>query len=87
MCGARLTYDILQHRWAGVLQTDKVSTGHFMLRPTSMQLETHHKPVRVVGQKHNKVARLKMAPSELVQKDSEGGFAEVAKSGLSMNSL
>ncbi|KIJ41243.1 hypothetical protein M422DRAFT_229707 [Sphaerobolus stellatus SS14] len=77
--GAGLTYLVAQHKRAEVLQAEKVITGHLTLRPTGMQSETHRKLVRAVGQKHNKVARLKMAPTELVQKDPGRELAELAK--------
>lgn len=50
------------------------------ISPTNRHLETHRKRrVQAVGQKHNKVAwQLKMALSEFVQKDPEGGLAVLA---------
>lgn len=77
--GAGLTYLVAQHKRAEVLQAEKVITGHLTLRPTGMQSETHRKLVRAVGQKHSRVARLKMAPSELVQRDPNKELAELAK--------
>ncbi|KAF8506369.1 RNA polymerase II-associated protein [Hysterangium stoloniferum] len=74
-----LTYLVAQHKRAEVLQAEKLITGHLTLRPTSMQAETHRKLVRAVGQKHNKVARLRMAPTDLVQKDPDKELAEMAK--------
>jgi RNA polymerase-associated protein LEO1 len=74
-----LTYLVAQHKRAEVLQAEKVITGHLTLRPTGMQSETHRKLVRAVGQKHNKVARLRMAPSDLVRKDPDKELAELAK--------
>lgn len=74
-----LTYLVAQHKRAEVLQAEKLITGHLTLRPTGMQSETHRKLVRAVGQKHNKVARLRMAPSDLVRKDPDKELAELAK--------
>ena len=41
------------------------------LRPTGMQSETHRMLVRAVGQKHNKVARLRMAPDPTMDPERE----------------
>ena len=41
------------------------------LRPTGMQSETHRMLVRAVGQKHNKVARLRMAPDPTQDPEKE----------------
>ena len=41
------------------------------LRPTGMQSETHRMLVRAVGQKHNKVARLRMAPDPIQDPEKE----------------
>jgi RNA polymerase-associated protein LEO1 len=57
-----LTYLVAQHKRAQLLQAEAVITGYMTLRPTGMQSETHRMLVRAVGQKHNKVARLRMAP-------------------------
>ena len=62
-------YLVAQHERPEVLQAEKVITGHISLRPTGMQSETHRRLVGAVGQKHNKVARFKMAPNELVTSD------------------
>ncbi|KAG9223731.1 hypothetical protein CCMSSC00406_0004928 [Pleurotus cornucopiae] len=55
-----LTYLVAQHKRAQVLQSEAVITGYMTLRPTGMQSETHKMLVRAVGQKHNKVARLRL---------------------------
>jgi RNA polymerase-associated protein LEO1 len=47
-----------------------------------MQAEIHRKLVRAVGQKHNKVARLRMVPSDLVQRDPDRELAEMAKNAV-----
>lgn len=78
--GQGLTYLVAQHKRAEVLQAERVITGHLTLRPTGMQSETHRKLVRAVGQKHSKVARLRLAPNELVQRDPDRELAELAKS-------
>ncbi|TDL23684.1 Leo1-domain-containing protein [Rickenella mellea] len=57
-----LTYLVAQHKRPGILQAEAPVTGYMALRPTGMQSETHRMLVRAVGQKHNKVARLRMAP-------------------------
>lgn len=57
-----LTYLVAQHKRSEVLQTEAAITGYMSLRPTGMQSETHRMLVRAVGQKHNKIARLRMAP-------------------------
>ncbi|KAF8587388.1 Leo1-domain-containing protein [Ramaria rubella] len=74
-----LTYLVAQHKRAEVLQAEKLITGYLTLRPIDMQSATHRKLVRAVGQKHNKVARLRMAPSDLVQRDPDKELAELAK--------
>ncbi|KAI6044248.1 Leo1-like protein-domain-containing protein [Pisolithus marmoratus] len=57
-----LTYLVAQHKRSEVLQAEAAITGYMSLRPTGMQSETHRMLVRAVGQKHNKIARLRMAP-------------------------
>jgi RNA polymerase-associated protein LEO1 len=47
-----------------------------------MQAETYRKLVRTVGQKHNKVAHLRMVPSDLVQRDPDRELAEMAKNAV-----
>ena len=61
-----LTYLVAQHKCTEVLQAEKVITGHLTLQPMGMQSEMHRKLVCTVGQKHNKVARFRMVPIELV---------------------
>ncbi|KII85836.1 hypothetical protein PLICRDRAFT_31416 [Plicaturopsis crispa FD-325 SS-3] len=66
-----LTYLVAQHKRAQVLQSEALVTGFMSLRPTGMQSETHRMLVRAVGQKHNKVARLRMAPDPTVDPERE----------------
>ncbi|KAG2011694.1 RNA polymerase-associated protein LEO1 [Coprinopsis cinerea AmutBmut pab1-1] len=66
-----LTYLVAQHKRSQVLQAEAVITGNMTLRPTSMQSETHRMLVRAVGQKHNKVARLKMADDPTMDPERE----------------
>ncbi|THU91516.1 Leo1-like protein [Dendrothele bispora CBS 962.96] len=66
-----LTYLVAQHKRSEVLQAEAVITGYMSLRPTSMQSETHRMLVRAVGQKHNKVARLRMAPDPTMDPEKE----------------
>ena len=61
-------YLVAQHERPEVLQAEKVITGNLTFRPTGMQSVTHRRLVRAVGQKHNKVARFRMA-NELVTSD------------------
>ncbi|KAJ2919498.1 hypothetical protein MD484_g884, partial [Candolleomyces efflorescens] len=72
-----LTYLVAQHKRSQVLQAEAVITGFMSLRPTGMQSETHRMLVRAVGQKHNKVARLRFTddPSQ----DPEREKAELLK--------
>ncbi|KAF7309645.1 hypothetical protein MIND_00335600 [Mycena indigotica] len=72
-----LTYIVAQHKRSQVLQSEAVVTGYMTLRPTGMQSETHRMLVRAVGQKHNKVARLRMAPDPTM--DPEREKVELAK--------
>ncbi|KAL0953515.1 hypothetical protein HGRIS_004739 [Hohenbuehelia grisea] len=72
-----LTYLVAQHKRAQVLQSEAVVTGYMSLRPTGMQSETHRMLVRAVGQKHNKVARLRLAPDPT--RDPEKELQEIAK--------
>lgn len=72
-----LTYLVAQHKRAQVLQSEALITGYMTLRPTGMQSETHRMLVRAVGQKHNKVARLRMAPDP--DKDPEREKLELMK--------
>ena len=66
-----LTYLVAQHKRSQVLQSEAVISGYMSLRPTGMQSETHRMLVRAVGQKHNKVARLRMAPEPTVDPERE----------------
>ncbi|KAF5337507.1 hypothetical protein D9757_014713 [Collybiopsis confluens] len=66
-----LTYLVAQHKRSQVLQSEAVITGYMSLRPTGMQSETHRMLVRAVGQKHNKVARLRMAPDPTMDPEKE----------------
>ncbi|KAI0788784.1 Leo1-like protein-domain-containing protein [Abortiporus biennis] len=66
-----LTYLVAQHKHAGMLQCEAAITGYMSLRPTGMQSETHRMLVRAVGQKHNKVARLRMAPDPTMDPEKE----------------
>lgn len=66
-----LTYLVAQHKRSQVLQAEAVITGYLSLRPTGMQSETHRMLVRAVGQKHNKVARLRMAPDPVMDPERE----------------
>ncbi|KAF9462935.1 Leo1-like protein-domain-containing protein [Collybia nuda] len=66
-----LTYLVAQHKRSQVLQSEAVITGYMTLRPTGMQSETHRMLVRAVGQKHNKVARLRMAPDPTMDPERE----------------
>ena len=60
-----------QHKRAGILQCEALITGYMSLRPTGMQSETHRMLVRAVGQKHHKVARLRMAPDPTTDPERE----------------
>jgi RNA polymerase-associated protein LEO1 len=66
-----LTYLVAQHKHSQVLQAEAVITGHMTIQPTGMQSDTHRMLVRAVGQKHNKVARLRMAPDPTVDPERE----------------
>nr|GAT42952.1 predicted protein [Mycena chlorophos] len=72
-----LTYIVAQHKRSEVLQSEGAVAGYMTLRPTGMQSETHRMLVRAVGQKHNKVARLRLAPDPTM--DPEREKAEMAK--------
>lgn len=72
-----LTYLVAQHKRSQVLQAEAVITGFMSLRPTGMQSEAHQMLVRAVGQKHNKVARLKMTDEP--KHDPEREKAELVK--------
>lgn len=66
-----LTYLVAQHKRSEVLQAEAVITGYMTLRPTGMQSETHRMLVRAVGQKHSKVARLRMVPDPTMDPERE----------------
>lgn len=72
-----LTYLISQHKRAQILQSEATITGYMTLRPTGMQSETHRMLVQAVGQKHNKIARLRIAPDPTT--DPEKAVAELIK--------
>ncbi|KAH7907263.1 Leo1-like protein-domain-containing protein [Hygrophoropsis aurantiaca] len=69
--GQGLTYLVAQHKRSEVLQAEAVITGYMTLRPTGMQSETHRMLVRAVGQKHNKVARLRMVADPTMDPERE----------------
>ncbi len=66
-----LTYLVAQHKRAEILQAEAAITGFLNLRPTDMQSETHRLVVRAVGQKHSKVARLRMAPDRDPEREKQ----------------
>jgi len=66
-----LTYLVAQHKLSQVLQAEAVITGSMTLQPAGMQSETHRMLVRAVGQKHHKVARLRMAPDPKMDPERE----------------
>lgn len=66
-----LTYLVAQHKRSQILQAEALITGYMALRPTGMQSETHRLLVKAVGQKHNKVARLRIAPEPTVDPERE----------------
>ncbi|KAI9066955.1 Leo1-domain-containing protein [Trametes sanguinea] len=66
-----LTYLVAQHKRAEILQCEAVITGYISLRPTGMQSETHRMLVRAVGQKHTRVARLRIAPEPTTDPERE----------------
>jgi len=66
-----LTYLVAQHKRAEILQSEALITGYMQLRPAGMQSETHRMLVRAVGQKHSKVARLRMAPDPTQDPEKE----------------
>ncbi|KAI0629174.1 Leo1-like protein-domain-containing protein [Trametes polyzona] len=69
--GQGLTYLVAQHKRAEILQCEALITGYMSLRPTGMQSETHRMLVRAVGQKHTRVARLRMAPEPTTDPERE----------------
>ncbi len=66
-----LTYLVAQHKTSQVLQAEALVTGYLSLRPTGMQSETHRMLVKAVGQRHNKVARLRLAPDPTMDPERE----------------
>ncbi|KAK2463663.1 hypothetical protein APHAL10511_004414 [Amanita phalloides] len=66
-----LTYLVAQHKRSQVLQAEALITGYMQLRPAGMHSETHRMLVRAVGQKHSKVARLRMAPDPTMDPERE----------------
>ncbi|KAI0372747.1 Leo1-domain-containing protein [Pilatotrama ljubarskyi] len=66
-----LTYLVAQHKRAEILQCEAVITGYMSLRPTGMQSETHRMLVRAVGQKHTRVARLRMTAEPTTDPERE----------------
>ncbi|KAH8116388.1 Leo1-like protein-domain-containing protein [Phellopilus nigrolimitatus] len=69
--GSGLTYLVAQHKRPGILQAEAPITGHMSLRPTGMQSETHRKLARAVGQKHSRVARLRIAPDSIMELEQQ----------------
>lgn len=66
-----LTYLVAQHKRSQILQAETLITGYMALRPTGMQSETHRLLVKAVGQKHNKVAKLRFVPEPTVDPERE----------------
>ncbi|KDR80568.1 hypothetical protein GALMADRAFT_240881 [Galerina marginata CBS 339.88] len=66
-----LTYLVAQHKRSQVLQSEAVITGYMSLRPTGMQSEIHRMLVKAVEQKHNKIAKLRMAPDPQIDPERE----------------
>ncbi|PBK72322.1 hypothetical protein ARMSODRAFT_953997 [Armillaria solidipes] len=66
-----LTYLVAQHKRSQVLQAETLIAGYMTLRPTGMQSETHRMLVKAVSQKHNKVARLRLAPDPVMDPERE----------------
>ncbi len=66
-----LTYLVAQHKRSQILQAEALITGYMTLRPTGMQSETHRMLVKAVGQRHNKIARLRIAPEPTVDPERE----------------
>jgi RNA polymerase-associated protein LEO1 len=74
-----LTYLVAQHKRAEILQAEAAITGFLTLRPTDMQSETHRLVVRAVGQKHSKVARLRMEPDKDPEREKQEQIRAFAK--------
>ena len=66
-----LTYLVAQHKRSQILQAETLVTGYMALRPTGMQSETHRLLVKAVGQRHNKVAKLKFTEEPKVDPERE----------------
>ena len=66
-----LTYLVAQHKRSQILQAEALITGYMALRPTGMQSETHRLLVKAVGQKHNKVAKLRLVAEPTVDPERE----------------
>ncbi|KAI0320889.1 Leo1-like protein-domain-containing protein [Amylostereum chailletii] len=76
-----LTYLVAQHKRAEILQAEAAIVGFMTLRPTDMASDTHRLLVRAVGQKHKKVARLRLADelgmdTERMQQDQKRAVAK-----------
>lgn len=74
-----LSYLVAQHKTSAILQVETPVTGFLSLRPTGMHSETHRKLVRAVGQKHSKVARLRLAHEDVASRDPSAMSAEAQK--------
>jgi len=66
-----LTYLVAQHKRSQILQAEALITGYLSLRPTGMQSETHRLLVKAVGQRHNKVAKLRLVDDPAVDPERE----------------
>lgn len=69
--GHGLTYLVAQHKRAEILQCEALITGTMTLLPTGMQSETHRALAKAISQKHDKVARLRMAPDPTTDPERE----------------
>lgn len=74
-----LSYIFAQHKSSAVLQVEQPITGFVSLRTTGLQSDTHRKLVRAVGQKHSKVARLRLAPETVMSQDPNAVTSEASK--------
>jgi RNA polymerase-associated protein LEO1 len=66
-----LIYLVAQHKRSQVLQAEALITGSMTLQPTGMQSDAHRLLVKAVGQKHNKKARLLLAPDPTFDPERE----------------
>ena len=66
-----LVYLVAQHKRSQVLQAEALITGSMTLQPTGMQSDAHRLLVKAVGQKHNKKARLLLAPDPTFDPERE----------------